>query len=82
MSLIPSGFFSFDPFTDFEALLGRRGGPASGSSSSLVAHMSPLTTTSLRCNLAEVRARGRSDRCVCVFALCVHVYSSASGAVP
>jgi hypothetical protein len=73
MSLIPSGFFSFDPFADFEALLGRRGGPASGSSSSLVAHMSPLTTTSLRCNLAEVGARGRGDRgvCICPVWVCV-----------
>jgi hypothetical protein len=73
MSLIPSGFFSFDPFADFEALLGRRGGPASGSSSSLVAHMSPLTTTSLRCNLAEVGARGRGDRGVCICAVCACV---------
>jgi hypothetical protein len=61
MSLIPSGFFSFDPFVDMEAMLGLRRGDsgvqgAASSSNSLVAHMSPLTSASLRCNLVEVSA--------------------------
>jgi hypothetical protein len=65
MSLIPSGFFSFDPFADMEAMLGLRSGdslrgaPSQGAASgshSLVAHMSPLTSASLRCNLVEVSA--------------------------
>jgi hypothetical protein len=61
MSLVPSGFFSFDPFADMEAMLGLRRGDrgaqgAASSSHSLVAHMSPLTSASLRCNLVEVSA--------------------------
>ncbi len=42
MALLPSGFFSFDPFTDFESMFGRRGGGAAGAGVGAGAHMTPF----------------------------------------
>ena len=55
MSLIPSGFFAFDPV--FDGFFGHPHGARKGAAeSSLVAHMSPFNAHSMRCDLVEVCA--------------------------